>query len=213
MARKWLEKHPKLAKPAALPDPVDEEEMVVRLGRPVVTKENTLAYSDFERLCQLDIRERNRLLSPKIRDAFHHVEDQLKLLLHDSPLMKQDISALDVLTRNAANSFAVDKYDHIDPARAAKLGLSEPSGEATFPLASYFNHNCYPNCNFAMDMDANIVISTTEPVSADIELTISYNANGIKSPTKEHQSERGMRQRCKKVCRETWTFECDCLVP
>lgn len=205
--------NPRPPKPAALPDPIDEDEIVVRLGRPVVTKEDSLQYSDFERLCQLDILERNRLLSPKIREAFHHVDDQLTILLHDSPLMKLGTSALDVLTRNAANSFAVDKYDHIDPARAAKLGLSEPSGEATFPLASYFNHNCYPNCSFALDMNANIVISTTEPVSADTELTISYNANGIKSPTKEHQTERSMRQRCKKVCRDTWTFECDCFVP
>lgn len=201
------------ATPTAASQPTDEDSAFERLGRPAILMENSLKYEDFERLCQLDVHESNYLLSPKIRDAFLLVDQRMKFLLYDSPLMKLGPSPLDVLTRNAANSFAIDKYDHLEPERAEKFGLSDPTGEATFPLASYFNHNCEPNCSFSLDMSANIVVSTTTSVDADTELTISYDANAIKSPTVDHQSERSKRLRCKKLCRETWTFECYCIVP
>lgn len=214
LARQWLETQPKPTKAPAAPTETDEEDSTSdRLGRPFVLKEDSLVFADFQRLCQIDLDESNRFLSPKVRDAFLHVNERMKILLFDSPLMKLGTTPAEILSRNAANSFAIDKYDHLDPARAEKFGLNEPSGEAVFPLASYFNHNCMPNCSFTLDMNANIVVSTTKVVPADEELTISYSANNIKSPTKAIQSERNLRQRCKKFCRDTWTFECNCYIP
>lgn len=182
-----------------------------RFGRPPVLMQDSLEYADFALLCQLDYTTQNTFMAPDLRNSLVDFDRRLTALTRDSPLSALGVNPLEILARAAANSFAISKYDHFDEARAEKLGIHCSSGEATFPLASYFNHNCYPNCKVSFDMDANIVLCTTRDVPADTELTISYDAekiNASRSDTKEAEIEA--RQRCKSLCREIWSFECDC---
>lgn len=217
LARKSVEK--KKSRPSLSVDAwsVVELDHKPRVGRPRVLKERSLAFADVERLCALDVLSAvgSRFqLSPKIKQSLLEVDDRMRLLLHDSPLMCLGTTPLDIMTRDASNAFALDKYDSkggLDDAHRSHA-KPESSGFATFPIASYLNHSCQPNCAFSFDMDANIVISTTSLIEEDEELTICYNPAGIESPVKEgnHQSDKNRMSRCKKMCREMWGFECDC---
>lgn len=59
-------------------------------------------------------------------------------------------------------------------------------------------------------MDANIVIRTTTSIEEGEELTICYNPEAVQSPVKSTQSDKNRMQRCKKMCKDVWGFECDC---
>lgn len=181
-----------------------------RMGRPEVLKEHSLQFEDLERLCALDVGPLNHLVPPRDKQLLIDIDERMRFLLHDSPLMTLGSTPLAILTRDAANSFALAKYD-------SKSGIGtikprpEPSGFATYPLASYINHNCRPNCAFSFDMDANIVIRTTSAIEEGEELTICYNPEGVESPVNKKQSDKNRIHRCKKMCREVWGFECDCV--
>lgn len=183
------------------------------MGRPEVLKEATLEWADYERLCKLDVSPLNDLLSPQRIEEYKDFDHRLKTLLFDSPLLSTGIDPLDITLRDASNSFELDKYDsrYNDDSNPNSI---KSSGFATFPLASYFNHNCSPNCAISFDMDANIVIRTTRPVVEGDELTISYDAGSLKSPVQgQPQTIRNLRRRCKKMCKEVWAFQCDCPIP
>lgn len=189
----------------------DDVEPPRRWKRYSIAKENSLVYSDFGRLCQLDLSSESNFLASEIRTPLLEVDTRLKSLIPNSPLMSLGITPLEILARNAANAFAVDKYDRVDEARALRFGLCDSSGEATFPLASYFNHSCFPNCRFSLDMSANIVVSTSRAVPADTELTISYDAMRIQSTAEDlEKAVSDTRHRCKSVCKSTWGFDCNC---
>jgi SET and MYND domain-containing protein len=174
----------------------------------------------------MDISERNHLLGPKKREEWLEIDRKIRLYLFDSPLMTMDVTPLEILLRDVSNSFSVDKYDRRAPPPEASSTKTmnqdhdpsaperpelESSGYATFPLASYFNHNCRPNCAIGFDMNANIVVKTTRTIEEGEELTISYNAGDLKSPIKDDLPFKSLMRRCKKLCREVWCFECDCV--
>lgn len=196
------------------------------MGRPPVLKEKSLQYEDFDLLCYADISERNLFLEAKKRKELLEIDKTMRTLLVGSSLMTQ--LPLEILLREASNSFEIDKYDRRAPSPEQNIKTEESSGlaasiaanqddkekgsgYAVFPLASYFNHNCQPNCAIGFDMDANIVVRTTRMVEEGEELTICYDAGSL-APLKAEQTLKALRRRCKRLCRETWHFECDCEV-
>ena len=209
-----MERQPK---PEISSQPLDVElepdDAVPRMGRPPVLKENDLMYEDYALLCKKDISLLNPFIKSDARQEYLDIDSKLRIILFDSPLMKLGVTPLDIMLRDGANSFELDKYDSGRSSSEDDPNAITSSGYATFPLASYFNHNCRSNCAISFDMHANIVIRTTQAIDEGTELTISYDAGAIASPVKgSQQSERNLMRRCKKLCKEVWAFECDCIV-
>jgi len=70
---------------------------------------------------------------------------------------------------------------------------------AIFPIASFFNHSCVPNCTRYPDVNGCIAIRTLYPVPAGTELTIAYTT--IKDITTTERKEQLSSYYC---------FDCGC---
>jgi SET domain-containing protein len=52
-------------------------------------------------------------------------------------------------------------------------------GEAIYPLTSFMNHSCDPNCEMAFDGESTTAyITATKNIALGEELTLSYACNG-----------------------------------